>query len=71
MPRQKSGEFDQKEYSKEYQRQFIKFRKMNFNIQNRDDSAMVDWIDSQPEGTSGYLKRLVKADMESRLTENS
>ena len=56
--------FDQYEYIKAYQRENIRFKKMNFNIQNRDDLKMIAWLEEQPEGVSNYLKRLVMQDME-------
>jgi hypothetical protein len=71
MPRKKSGNFDQQKYIREYQSQFVKCKKAVFNTQNPDDVKMMEWIDSQPEGASSYMKRLVKADMESRLTTGS
>lgn len=56
--------FDQKAYVNEYIKEKIKYRRMNFNTGKPDDMAMVEWIDSQPEGVSNYLKRLVLADMQ-------
>lgn len=66
MPRTKSGNFDQKEYEKAYHKEYTKYRKANFNTLNDEDQQMMKWIDAQPEGTSGYLKRLVKNDMTAR-----
>lgn len=63
MPRQKSGNFDQKAYVNGYIKTKIVYRRMNFNAGKPDDMAMVEWIDSQPEGVSNYLKRLVCEDM--------
>ena len=64
MPRQKSGNFDQKEYVNEYIKTTIIYRRMSFNRNKPDDMQMVEWIDSQPGGASNYLKRLVRGDME-------
>ena len=50
MPRKPSGEFDQKQYVKEYIKDKIIYRRMNFNNGKPDDMQMVAWIDSQPEG---------------------
>lgn len=63
MPRKPSGEFDQKQYVNEYIKSKIVYRRMNFNNGKPDDMQMVAWIDSQPEGVSNYLKRLVEEDM--------
>lgn len=63
MPRNKSGNFDQKEYVNDYIKKTIVYRRMNFNRNKPDDMQMVEWIDAQPEGASNYLKRLVQDDM--------
>ena len=55
--------FDQNEYIKEYQRQNIRYRKMNFNLTKDEDTKVLEWIDRQPEGASNYLKHLVLEDM--------
>jgi len=63
MPRQKSGNFDQKQYVNDYIKTKIVYRRMNFNNSKPEDMQMVEWIDAQPEGVSNYLKRLVLDDM--------
>ena len=63
MARPKSGKYDDAEYKKQYQRSHIRFRKMNFNVDKPDDVVMIEWLDSQPEGVSNYMKRLVSDDM--------
>lgn len=63
MGRLKSGNFDQEQYVNEYIKANIKYRRINFNVNKKDDMKMVEWIDSQPEGVSNYLKKLVKNDM--------
>lgn len=63
MPRKKSGEFDQRKYVNEYIKARIIYRRMNFNIGKPEDMTMLEWIDSQPEGVSNYLKRLVLQDI--------
>ena len=55
--------FDQYEYIKQYQRENIRFKKMNFNLLNHDDVKIISWLENQPEGVSNYLKRLVAEDM--------
>lgn len=64
MPRKPSGEFNQKQYVNEYIKAKIVYRRMNFNNGKPDDMTMLAWIDSQPEGVSNYLKRLVLQDMQ-------
>lgn len=51
------------DYIMAYNRQHIRFRKACFNDQDPEDLKMMDWIDSQEESTSAYLKRLVYEDM--------
>ena len=63
MPRKPSGEFNQKEYIKEYIKTKIVYRRINFNVGKPDDMAMVSWLDSRPDGVSNYLKRLIQEDM--------
>lgn len=66
MPRKPSGEFDQKQYIKDYAKANIIYRKMNFNRLKQDDMAIVSWLDSQPEGVSNYLKRLIAEDIKTQ-----
>lgn len=68
MPRKPTGSFDQKQYVKDYIKAKIVYRRMNFNNGKPEDLEMVEWIDSQPEGVSNYLKRLVAEDMEKSRT---
>ena len=70
MPRKPSGEFDQKKYVNEYIKTTIVYRRMNFNKGKPEDMQMVEWIDSQPEGTSNYLKRLVLQDIKNSCKSN-
>lgn len=57
------GQFDQKEYVKEYQRENRIAKKVTFNRKNPDDMAMVEWLDHRPEGIVQYLKSLIRDDM--------
>lgn len=63
MPRQKSGNFDQGKYINDYIQKKILYRRMNFNLQRKEDRIMAAWIDLQKEGVSNYLKNLVDTDM--------
>ena len=63
MPKKANGNFDQKEYVKQYQREFRIEKKVTFNRKNTDDMALLEWLEGQPEGTVQYLKRLIRADM--------
>lgn len=63
MPNEKSGAFDMKAYIRDYQREYIFYKKLNLNSKNEADMELARWLDSWPEGTSNYLKRLVREDM--------
>ena len=67
MPRSEASKKQQAEYSVEYHRKNIVHRCIVINKNNPDDQNILDWIDSQGEATSPYLKRLVQEDM-SRAT---
>ncbi len=63
MPRKPSGLFDQAEYIKEYHRENRIIKKVILNRKNPDDMALVEWLDSRPEGITPYLKRLIREDI--------
>jgi hypothetical protein len=63
--------FDQLKYIGEYNRQNIVYRKISFNKKNQDDKAIMEWIDSQEESTSSYLKRLALEDMLRKISADS
>lgn len=54
------------EYMKDYNNRHVKWRKVSFNDKTPDDMILMNWIDSQEESTSAYIKRLVREDMERR-----
>lgn len=64
MPRPKSGNFDSNKYVTEYMKENIRHIKVSLNKSKPDDVKVINWIESQPEGASGYIKRLVREDME-------
>lgn len=66
MPRKKTGEFDQLEYIKQYNRENIRYRRAQFNMQKPEDVQIMEWIDEQPEGTSAYIRKLIVQDMAER-----
>lgn len=66
MPRKKSGNFDQSKYIVGYIHDHIKHIKVSLNKTKPDDMQMIAWIAQQPEGASGYIKRLIREDMENR-----
>ena len=66
LPRKASGTFDQNKYVGQFIHDNIKYRQMNFNMGKPEEAAMHAWIGEQPEGSSNYLKRLVREDMAKR-----
>lgn len=64
--RENKGSFDQAAYIRGYVKVNVRYKKMNFNVNQADDMALYEWIEKQPEGTSNYLKRLVRDDMNKR-----
>lgn len=57
-----SGDFDQQKYVKEYYRQNITRKVLNFNRQSELDSALLEWLGSK-ENYSQYIKDLILNDM--------
>lgn len=64
MPKTKSGNFDQNKYVLEYMKQNISHMTVSINRSKEADVELAKWIRSQPEGVSGYLKRLAREDKE-------
>lgn len=64
MPRKKSGDFDEYQYQQDYIKSNLKFKNCTFNLRKPEDVAILEWIDSQPEGATRYIKRLIKEDYE-------
>lgn len=67
MPRQKSGNFDQKKYMTKYVKENVEYCRINFKKSDPDDMAVKEWLmtfkGKGNEGISNYIKRLVRADM--------
>ena len=63
MPKQKSGEFDSNKYVAGYLKQNIKLVHISLNRTKEPDQKILEWLQKQPEGASGYLKRLILQDM--------
>lgn len=62
MPRKPSGDFDQQKYVKEYYRQNITRKVLNFNSQSEVDKTLLEWLKSK-ENYSQYIKDLILEDM--------
>lgn len=63
MPKQKSGNFDQGKYVAGYMRENIKQVKVSLNKNKPEDMKLYEWLRTRPQGASGYLKELARADM--------
>lgn len=60
--------FDQAEYIRQYQRENRIEKKVTFNRNNPDDMALLEWLQSRPDGMVHYIKTLIRSDMISHLT---
>lgn len=61
MPRQKSGNFDNKVYQNEYHKA-MKTKLLSFNPGSETDMAIWEHI-TQKDNVTGYIKQLILADM--------
>ena len=61
MPRPK-GDFDQKAYLNQYEKENIIQKKVQFNRRNPDDMALLEWA-TMHESFTRYIKSLIHADM--------
>ena len=53
-------------YNIKYARETYKGKNLQFSTKIPADMEMFEWIKSQPEGGTPYIKRLVREDMERR-----
>lgn len=56
-------DFNKSRYDQEYMRKNITRKLLAFNKTNPADMEILEWINSQPNGTA-YIKRLIKEDMD-------
>lgn len=61
MPRQKSGNFDNKVYQNEYHKA-MKTKLISFNPANDADMAIWKYL-MKKDNVTGYIKRLIEEDM--------
>ena len=66
MPRKKTGLFDQSKYIQQYIHDNVKHIKVSLNKNKPEDMQIIAWIAQQSERASGYIKRLIREDMEKR-----
>lgn len=71
MPRSEASKKQQYEYALQYRKENIVRKLMIFNKTNSNDLSMLEWLNSRPEGTSPYLKRLVQEDMSRSASEKA
>lgn len=55
-----------REYDVAYAKKNFKCKNLAFNKLYPEDIALLDWINSQPENGTKYIKRLIREDMERR-----
>lgn len=51
-------------YDREYAKNFFKVKTVTFNTLYPEDIELFDWIKSQSENATKYVKRLIREDME-------
>ena len=51
-------------YDQEYRRKYVVKKLIPFNKKKQEDMDILDWIESRPENSTQYIKRLVREDME-------
>ena len=56
-------QFNQGQYTQQYIKENI--RQIRFTLNQRTEQDLIDWMDQQPN-KQGYLKQLIRADMESK-----
>ena len=61
MPRQKSGNFDNKAYQKEYHKA-MKTKLLSFNPGSETDMAIWEYLQKKDNAT-GYIRQLILDDM--------
>lgn len=71
MPRSEASKKQQAEYSVQYMKTNVTQCRLNINKKMPEDLKILDWINSQPEGTSPYLRRLVQEDMSRAASEKA
>ena len=71
MPRSEASKKQQYAYSREYQKNFVVQKKLILNLKNEEDAALAAWIESQPEITTQYIRRLVQEDMSRAASEKA
>lgn len=54
--------FEKSKYDMEYAKAHIKRKHIPFNMNNPEDVALFDWLNSRPNVTQ-YIKGLIAADM--------
>lgn len=61
MPRQKSGQYDNKAYQNEYHKA-MKTKLISFNTGNADDMILWEHLQTK-ENQTGYIKSLIREDI--------
>lgn len=61
MPRTKEQKYS---YDKAYLQENTTRVSLVFNKRKPDDLILMEWLKAQAEGSNGYIKRLIREDME-------
>lgn len=62
--------FDMKAYQNQYQKDNIVNKRVPFHRKNLRDMELLEWAESQEEGFSVYVKRLIEEDKRAKEEEN-
>ena len=60
-----------KHYNQDYAKKNFKCKNLQFNTVIPEDIALFDWVKSQKEGGTAYIKRLIREDMERTQKEKN
>ena len=63
MAEDQKSAFNKASYDMDYYKRSIVRKVMNFNKVVPDDMELLNWLESQSEGISPYIKRLIREDM--------
>ena len=52
-----------KEYIANYNKEYIRYKSVVFNLKIPEDVDMMKWLEERPQGISSYVKVLIMKDM--------
>lgn len=61
--------FDKAKYDLDYLKQNVVLKNISFNRNKPDDMELLEWINQQSPSANGYVKNLIREDMERHKAE--